>query len=120
MYFLTNGKARVNDVNNYRPISILNVLFKLLEMSIFDQLYPFLNSNGLLHEKQYGFWPKYSLWTALINVTEDKYTTCASSIDNGEYVGVEILDLKKAFVTVCHDISVNKLKNYDTNWSQII
>ena len=54
MYFLINGKLHViaspifksgdsSDVNNYRPISILPVLSKFLERSIFDQLYPFLD-----------------------------------------------------------------------------
>ena len=91
-----------SDVNNYRPISILPVLSKLLERSIFDQLYPFLDAKGLLHEKQSGFRPKYSTCTALIKVTEDCYT----SIDNGEYVGGVMLDLKKAFDTVSHNVLV--------------
>ena len=74
------------------------VLSKLLVRSIFDQFCPFLNSYGLLHEKQSGFRPKYSTWTALINETQDWHT----SIDNGEYIGVVMLDFKMAFDTVSH------------------
>ena len=61
----------------------------------FDQLYPFLNSQGLIHDKQSGARPKHSTWTALVNFTEDWY----DSIDEGEYAGVVMLDLKKKPLT---------------------
>ena len=65
-------------------------------------MYPFLNSKGLIHDKQSCFRPKHSTCTTLVNVTEDWY----DSIDNGEYIGVVMLELKKAFDTVSHDIFV--------------
>jgi hypothetical protein len=45
---------------NYRPISILPVISKILERSVFDQLYKFLNDNSLLSKYQFGFRPKNS------------------------------------------------------------
>ena len=93
---------------NYRPISILPILSKILERTVFDQLYPYLNSHSLIYEKQSGFRPNFSTSSALINVTED----WINAIDKGEYVGLIMLDLKKAFDTVNHDILIKKLNNF--------
>ena len=41
--------------SNYRPISALPVLTRLLEKLIFNQLYKYLNDNDLLSQKQCGF-----------------------------------------------------------------
>ena len=52
---------------NYRPISILPVISKILERSVFDQLYKFLNDNSLLSKYQSGFRPcvmnAIKIWT---------------------------------------------------------
>ncbi len=50
---------------NYRPISTLPVVSKKLEISVFNQLYKFLNDNSLLSKYQSGFRPKNSTLTAL-------------------------------------------------------
>ena len=41
--------------DNYRPISLLPTLSKVLERVMHNRLYNFLNSDGLLYDKQYGF-----------------------------------------------------------------
>ncbi len=45
---------------NYRPISILPIVSKILERSVFNQIYKFLNDNSLLSKHQSGFRPKHS------------------------------------------------------------
>ena len=42
------------DVGNYRPVSILSIVSKVLERSVYNQLYGFLQTNGLLYELQSG------------------------------------------------------------------
>ena len=58
-------KGSTQDPGNYRPISILPVLSKLLEKHVAIHLLEFLNSHDLLHSQQSGFRAKHSCKTAL-------------------------------------------------------
>ena len=82
--------------NNYRPISVLPVLSRLFEKLVFNQLYQYLNENSLLSPGQFGFRALHSTTTALLEFTDD----CYSCLDQGKYVGVVFVDLKKAFDTI--------------------
>ena len=55
----------VDNVTNYRPISLLPVLSKILEKIVANQLTEYLETNNLLSETQHGFRPKLSTETAL-------------------------------------------------------
>ena len=48
-------KKSLNDISNYRPISLLPSISKILEKLIFIQLSTHLNEHKLLHDSQYGF-----------------------------------------------------------------
>ena len=66
---------------NYRPISILPIISKILERSVFNQIYKFLSDNSLLSKYQSGFRPKNSTLTALIQMCDTLY----ENMDNGEW-----------------------------------
>ena len=51
--FYKNGKK--NDVNNYRPISLLSPFSKIFESLVCERLNSYFVANDLLHCKQYGF-----------------------------------------------------------------
>ena len=53
-----------DDPNNYRPVSILPVISKILEKVVHDQLYDSLVGYGVLSEWQSGFTPGFSTTTA--------------------------------------------------------
>ncbi|MEL6988474.1 MAG: reverse transcriptase family protein [Bacteroidota bacterium] len=114
------------DVGNYRPISLLPILSKILEKVIANQLTDFLESNRLLANNQHGFRPCLSTETALLTITNKIY----ENIENKKVSLLLLLDLSKAFDSVNHQILLEKLsklhidsfwfKNYLTNRFQSV
>ena len=50
-----HNKGSLNNISNYRPISLLSSIFTILEKIIFTQLSTYLNEHKLLYDSQYGF-----------------------------------------------------------------
>ena len=98
-----------DDVNNYRPISVLPVLSKILEKHVHFSLISYLNKYKLLHPTQSGFRSAHSCETALVN----RIDRWLRSLDNGHLVGVVLVDFKKAVDLVDHKILLQKLKIYN-------
>lgn len=101
-------------VNNYRPISILPIISKVLEKIVAKQLSCYLESNNLLSKSQHGFRPKLSTETALTTLTDRLY----ENMDNKKISLLTLCDLSKAFDTVNHKILLYKcsLLNIDYFW----
>ena len=96
------------DISNYRPISILSPISKILEKLIHYRIMSFLNKHNILISSQYGFRSKHSTEHALMDVVTQIY----DNINNNEFTAVLFFDLKKAFDTVNHDILLQKLWHY--------
>ena len=89
---------------NYRPISILTVVSKVLEREVFNQVC----ENSLLSRFQSGFRPEHSTLSALIQMCDD----WLQNMDNGNLNCVVFLDVQKAFDAVNHEILLNKMHEY--------
>ena len=95
-------------VNNYRPVSVLPIISKIIEKHVFNSFYEYLSENHLITSSQSGFRPKHSCETAL-NCLIDRWL---KNIDQGKLTGVLFIDPSKAFDTVNHNVLIHKLKSF--------
>ena len=100
-----------DDINNYRPISILPTISKLTEKWVEKQFSQYLTDFKLLHKSQSGFRPKHSTNSALILMI----IFWLKAINEGKAVGCGLVDLRKAFDFVDHEILLTKLRSYKCN-----
>ena len=93
---------------HYRPISVLPILSKIVERHVHDQFTNYLNTDDLIYAHQSGFRVFHSCETALTHLIDcwSKHVVAC------DLVGVIILDLRKAFDLVNHQLLIQKLKIY--------
>ena len=95
-------------LNNYRPISLLPSISKILEKVVHKRLYSYFTLHDLFYDSQYGFRPKHSTINAVTEFTHDTLV----SFEQQESTLAVYLDLSKAFDTINHDILIQKLQFY--------
>ena len=84
-------------LKNYRPVSNLAFLSKLLEHIVLSRIFPFLQSNNIL-DRQSAYRTNHNIETALLKVEND----ILSAMDQGRLVALVLFDLSAAFDTVDH------------------
>ena len=95
-------------MNNYRPISLLLVISKILEKIYHSRVSKFMEKYNLFYESQYGFRAHRS--TTLANC--ELVGKIVKASDANQLTGALLIDLSKAFDTIDHDILLKKLDYY--------
>ena len=105
-----------NNVENYRPVSILPNLSKINGRCMYIQIYEYLNK--ILSKWQCGFRQGYSAQHCLLVMVE-KWRQC---LDNGGVSGALLTDLSKAFDCILYDLLIAKLAadGFDYNSLQML
>ena len=94
--------------SNYRPVSLLPTLSKVLEKVMYTRLNSLLEMNDILFGNQFGFRRSHSCYMALMIMVNE----ITRSLDNGEHVVGIFLDFSRAFDTVNHTVLLKKLYYY--------
>jgi hypothetical protein len=96
-----------DDLKNYRPVSNLPFLSKLLKKVVLKQLNQHLSTNKLFNPCQSAYRPDHSTETALLHILDDLLT----QTDSGQLSLLTLLDLSAAFDTIDHSILLKRLEN---------
>ena len=94
--------------SNYRPISLLMPISKLLEKIVYSRTYEFLNKTDQIFNSQYGFCSKHSCE----NVVQELVGAVVKGYENKKSTILVFLDLSKAFDTIPHKILFMKMEHY--------
>ena len=97
-----------HEFGNFRPISLLPIMSKIIEKVAQKQLFDYMTKNKLLNNSQYGFRKNHSTEFAVIDFVDK----AMKEIDKGLIPFSILIDLSKAFDTLDHKILFDKLHHY--------
>ena len=101
-------KGDASLLTNYRPISILSAVSKVMEKAIFKHTFNFIRDNNLLHTLQSDCMPGHSTTHQLVHL----YHVFSEALDNKQKGRLVFGDISKAFDRVWHAGVIHKLNNF--------
>jgi len=105
-----------SEASNFRPVTIVSTICKLVEKLVHHQLTAYLVYHGLFSSDQHGFTEKHSTCTALLSITDN----ILQGMDDSEITLLTLIDLSRCFDVVDHSMLLTKLRQLQisTGWIQ--
>ena len=100
-------KGSKDEPKNYRPISLLPQISKVIERIVHEQIQEYLDTNKILYRYQSGFRPYHSTDTRLSYLSD----RIIQGFENKMFTGMILIDLQKVFDTIDHEIFLGKMKH---------
>ena len=105
---LYKGSGSKSEMGNFRPISVISFIPKIIEHHVKEQLVKYFIDNSLLRHHQFAYLKNHSTVTALHKFIDDVLL----NINKGKITGACQIDLTKGFDSINHDILLYKLQCY--------
>ena len=100
-------KANIKELTNFRPISNLPFLSKVIERIVIDKLSEYCSVHGLEESLQSAYRKGHSCETALLRVMND----LLCNMDSQKVTLLTLLDMSAAFDTIPHDKFLERLES---------
>ena len=115
LIFPLHKKGPKNNAKNFRPVSHLVEVGKIVEYAVYDQVVEHFTKNSLFHENHHGSLKGHSTATALIQLV-DMWLEAA---EDTMLSATLLLDQSAAYDLVDHQILLDKLRIYNFDDSTI-
>ena len=110
------GKGDKEDPGNYRPISVMGHIPKIMEKLVGTQFINYLTDHNFITPDQSAYLSKHSSQGSLHRLVDD----ILEGANDGEVTAACFLDISKCFDSICHDYLLCKLQHYgirqDIGW----
>ena len=107
-YQVHKNNGDVHIMSNYRPISVIGHIAKMVEQLVRFQLVAYLEEHAFISTDQPAYLKGHSTQTSLHRVIDD----WLENIDDNQTTGVCLLDISECFDTISHHILRQKLRMY--------